>query len=168
METQLLILSKIIPEIAPFPNSQLPVLLYQKAFQKNDSVDSIELVLKKNKWKNLWRNGIFPFHHYHSNTHEVLICYEGWCDVQLGGDNGIEWPFEKGDALIIPAGVAHKNIKSSAAFKCIGAYPINIEYDMNYGKPEELSKAKKNIEKLALPSTDPVFGKNGPLFNYWK
>jgi uncharacterized protein YjlB len=38
---------------------------------------------------------------------------------------------------------------------------------MNYGKPEEIKRAKKNINKLPLPEMDPIYGKDGPLVKIW-
>jgi uncharacterized protein YjlB len=38
---------------------------------------------------------------------------------------------------------------------------------MNYGKPGERPRVDENISRLALPSTDPVFGKTGPLLDHW-
>jgi uncharacterized protein YjlB len=40
----------------------------------------------------------------------------------------------KGDVLLIPAGVAHKNVGASIDFKCVGAYPGGKEFDINLGK----------------------------------
>lgn len=39
---------------------------------------------------------------------------------------------------------------------------------MNYGKSDERPKADINIQKLPIPTLDPVFGKGGPLSEYWK
>jgi uncharacterized protein YjlB len=75
---------------------------------------------------------------------------------------------KKGDVVIIPAGVAHKNLDSSGKFKCIGAYPKGQTYDLNEGKKEEYANAIKNIASLPLPSSDPIFGMHGPLLSQWK
>ena len=69
---------------------------------------------------------------------------------------------------MIPAGVSHKNISQSSDFKVVGAYPPGQKWDMNYGKPEERPKADQNIARVSLPPTDPVYGKEGLLLNYWK
>ena len=55
----------------------------------------------------------------------------------LGGDGGLTTELGKGDVVVIPAGVAHKNLGSSADFACVGAYPDGRSYDMNYGNEDE-------------------------------
>lgn len=52
--------------------------------------------------------------------HMKYWVYEGKCSVQLGGHNGIETEIEKGDVIIIPAGVAHINKWYSENFACVG------------------------------------------------
>lgn len=164
------IIKKICKDDGQFPNSNLPVLIYKAAVILPDkhAATIIEDVFKKNNWTNAWRNGIYNYHHYHSITHEVLGVYEGNTIVQLGGPKGITTLIEKGDVIIIPAGVAHKNMGPETNFKCVGAYPCGSTYDMNYGKPDERPKADNNIKKVALPDADPVYGKFGYLVNSWK
>lgn len=153
-----------------FPNNhELPVLHYRSAFSSDKNLgDMMEKTFRHHNWKNSWRNGIYDYHHYHSTAHEVLGIYKGECKIQLGGPDGIILELTKGDVLVLPAGVAHKSICASDDFKCIGAYPKGQDYDMNYGKPEELERARKNISTLELPETDPVYGNEGQLLEYWK
>jgi uncharacterized protein YjlB len=159
----------IIPDNGIFPNSVLPVLLYKAVFHlPNDhSPGVMETVFENNGWFNSWRNGMFTYNHYHSITHEVLGIYCGECHVSLGGDSGIQLFLEKGDVLLIPAGVAHKNIGASTDFKCIGAYPGGKDFDINLGKSGERPGTDKNIKKIPVPKLDPVYGKEGLLSRYW-
>jgi uncharacterized protein YjlB len=153
-----------------FPNNDvLPVLIYKNVFdKKEDSVaDTIEKTFNKNMWSNSWRNGIFEQHHYHSNTHEVLGVSSGNCKLQLGGPNGMVVDVEKGDVIILPAGIAHKNLGSSKDFECVGGYSGGIDYDINYGKPGERPGVDENIRKVSLPETDPVYGYDGALITFW-
>lgn len=152
-----------------FPNSDLPVMHYQGAvhIQGEEGAEVLEKLFANNGWTNSWRNGIYGYHHYHSNTHEVIGVYKGKARVQLGGDNGIEVELHKGDVLIIPAGVAHKNNSSSFDFKCVGAYPNGVEYDIRT-KKEERAESEENISHVPLPAADPLYGKDGPLLNNWK
>jgi uncharacterized protein YjlB len=153
-----------------FPNSGLPAILYKTAFSlKNDhSPKEIETVFESNGWSNCWRNGMYSYHHYHSTTHEALAVYSGECHVQLGGDSGIQFLLEKGDVLLIPAGVAHRNIGSSLDFKCVGAYPDGRQFDINLGKSGERPGTDHHIRKVPLPKKDPLYGKEGILPKYWK
>ncbi len=152
-----------------FPNSVLPVLLYKAAFAlPNDHAPGIiEEVFDENSWYSSWRNGIHDYNHYHSTTHEVLGVYSGHCHVLLGGDSGIQLLLDKGDVLIIPAGVSHRNIGATANFKCVGAYPDGVEFDINLGKSGERPGTDKRIKKLSVPRMDPLYGESGHLHKYW-
>lgn len=153
-----------------FPNnSRIPFMVYKQAIHFTDqSAEAIQAFLKQNHWINSWVDGIYNYDHYHSNTHEALIIIVGTCTVQIGGEDGKCYDIGIGDVVIFPAGVAHKNIGSSDDFKCIGAYPVDLDYDMKFGFADEHPKVDENIKKVALPKCDPVFGKNGLLFDYWK
>jgi uncharacterized protein YjlB len=143
-----------------FPNNEhLPVLFYPGVLLTLDCREpsQIEYLFGRNNWRNAWRNGIYEFHHYHSTAHEVLGIY-----------GGLEIQLNHGDVIVLPAGVAHKNMGSGDNFKCVGAYPSGQEYDMNYGKQGERPKADDNIRKVPLPKLDPVFGEYGPLMDKWK
>lgn len=155
-----------------FPNSRLPLLIYRNACvlgkQKHRACKLLQTIFHKNNWKNTWSNGIYSFHHYHSNTHECLGVAAGKAWVIFGGTAGKKLVLEKGDVLIIPAGLAHKCSKASADFLCVGSYPGGMEYDINLGTKEELEKAKKRLAKIPKPMLDPLFGKEGFLKSFWK
>jgi uncharacterized protein YjlB len=155
-----------------FPNSKLPVLIYQKVLNlpnpKKKAVLTIRKIFSRNGWSNSWSNGIYDFHHYHSNTHECMAICFGKADVILGGPKGKKIKLEQGDLIILPAGVGHKCVKASEDFMCVGAYPQGKDYDTNLGKKIELEKALSNIKNLSQPSEDPIFGKLGFLKTYWK
>lgn len=119
----------------------------------------MERIFHENGWRGSWRNGIYSYQHYHSTAHEVLGIYGGEVKVQLGGPSGLIVEGQAEDVIIIPAGVAHKNLGSSAGFRCVGVYPSGQNW---YGKPGERPQADKNVVAVDLPSTDPVFGKSGP------
>jgi len=88
--------------------------------------------------------------------------------VRLGGDdNGKTFEVRSGDVIIIPAGVAHKNNGSSTDFQVVGAYSKGQKWDMNYGKPGERPQAERNIAQVPLHKTDPVYGRDGQLAEYW-
>ena len=155
----------------PIPNNpKLPLLIYQAALNLSEEnpASAIENLLASNKWGGSWRNGIYNFHHYHSTAHEVLIFYSGSATVQLGGEKGITQIIRPGDAMIIPAGVGHKNLGSSSDFAIVGAYPKGQAWDMCYGKPGERPKADQNIARVPLPKADPLYGDHGSLMEHWR
>jgi uncharacterized protein YjlB len=151
------------------PNSHLPLLVYAFAFPVSDSLaDVMEETFASHNWTNSWRNGVYPYHHYHSVTHEVVGVYKGSAILQMGGDNGEQIEVEAGDVLVIPAGVGHKKLSQSNDFAVLGAYPNGKEYDLLLGKEGERPKADENIAAVPLPETDPVLGKEGGIAEYWK
>ncbi|MEO8794535.1 MAG: hypothetical protein ABI390_03655 [Daejeonella sp.] len=160
----------LLEDDGTFPNNPyLTFLIYKDALElkDEDKIDVIENLFKSNKWANAWRNGIFDYHHYHSNTHEVLGVFSGTAKVQIGGPHGIYFEIKRSDVLIIPAGVAHKCLKCSKDFMVVGAYPDDLVQDMNYGKEGERPGADENIANVKTPEFDPVFGKVGPLKQHW-
>jgi uncharacterized protein YjlB len=86
----------------------------------------------------------------------------------LGGENGLQVPVTKGDVLLIPAGVVHRNLSPEHSLTCIGAYPDGMNYDMNYGHEGERPQTDVRIQNVLVPSKDPVFGKGGDMHTCWK
>jgi uncharacterized protein YjlB len=150
------------------PNSKFPLLLYQGAFSQRDRAGALWLEERfaQNNWTNAWRNGIYPYHHYHSTTHEVLGIYAGTALLHLGGEQGKKVEVQAGDIIIIPAGVGHKNL-GSKNLGVVGAYPDGRSWDVNRGVPGERPKADENIAALPIPPTDPLMGKEQGLPKMW-
>lgn len=163
------IIKHVLKDDGTFPNNNLPLLIYKKALilPEEHAATIVEDIFKKNNWTNSWRNGIYDYHHYHSIAHEVLGVYQGNTTAQFGGPKGITETIEKGDIIIIPAGVAHKNIGPESNFKCVGAYPDGSDYDIKKGEPDDRPEADENIKKVPLPDSDPVY-KDGLLLNNWR
>jgi uncharacterized protein YjlB len=158
----------IFEDDGAIPNSKYPLLIYKNAFsaRENDGAEWLEKKFAANNWTNSWRNGIFPFHHYHSTSHEVLGVYSGSALVHLGGEQGQKIKIEAGDIIVIPAGVGHKNLGSDN-LGIVGAYPDGRDYDINKGFPGERPGTDQNIKALPIPGTDPFAGKEG-LPEIWK
>lgn len=152
-----------------FPNHpERPLVIYRAAFvPERCSAASIEQVVRAHRWGGAWRNGIYGYHHYHSTAHEVLGVARGSARVQLGGPEGETVDVRAGDVLIVPAGVAHKNLGASGDFLVVGAYPAGQDWDMNTGRPGERPQADRNIEQVPLPAMDPIYGAGGPLIMHW-
>jgi len=150
------------------PNSPLPLIIYKKAFEEGDALaEALEEQFAINNWTNSWRNGIFPYHHYHSIMHEVVGVYRGHAQLHLGGENGEEIDVEAGDVIVIPAGTGHKKISASDDFGVIGAYPNGMEYDLMTGEESERPRADQRIAQVPLPETDPVQGADGGIVECW-
>ena len=135
-----------------------PLLVYPGVV-KNPAAEAFEELFNRNRWPAAWRNGVFPFHHYHSNSHEVLGVYEGEVTVQFGGS--LTLTANPGDVIVLPAGTAHKKIAARGALGIVGAYPDGSKPDTSRGIPQKDCQAP-------LPACDPVFGAGGPLFTYWR
>lgn len=143
-----------------FPNNVLPVLHYVNVLviPKLFAGMSVRSLFRDNGWYNAWSSGIFEYNHYHSNTFEVLGVISGSTRVLLGGDHGKSVLLNTGDVLIIPPGIAHRNLRTEDSIKCIGAYPDGIQYTMHYGKAGERPQTDHEIQRVAFPEKDPVFG----------
>lgn len=150
-------------------NARLPLLLYRQLY---DTADNLQQRFIKNfeehGWGGSWVNGVYDYHHYHSNAHEVLGICSGHATLMFGGPEGRKLEVKAGDGVVIPAGVGHCCLRASDDFKVVGAYPHGQEdYDICREK-DDLREKKKNIEQVALPTADPFKGKNGPLMHQWR
>jgi uncharacterized protein YjlB len=152
------------------PNSRYPLLVYRKAFKTTGSAGAtwLEEHFAANNWTNSWRNGVFPYHHYHSTSHEVLGVYSGTALLHLGGEKGKQIQVAAGDILVIPAGVGHKKIEASEEFGVVGAYPDGRSYDVLRGEPSERPSADQRIAALPRPAQDPLSGPQGGVQQYWQ
>jgi len=150
-------------------NPVLPVLVLRQAVRTEaaDLARTFERVFRAHDWRGQWRDGIFSYHHYHSTAHEVLGVAAGSARVQLGGPDGGVFDVDAGDVLVLPAGVAHKNLDAASDFLVVGAYPEGQDWDLLRGRPGERPKADRNIEQVSLPDRDPVYGDEGPLVGHW-
>ena len=150
-------------------NEKLPLLVYQRALQlpEDDEAAICEAVFASNQWGNSWRNGIYPFHHYHSTAHEVLGICQGSARAQFGGEKGVVLKVARGDVVVIPAGVGHKNLGASPDLLVVGAYPPGQDWDLCRGEAGERPQVLHNITRVPLPPADPVYGADGPLANHW-
>jgi uncharacterized protein YjlB len=152
-------------------NPALPLILYRGAIDLAGSPNPeilIEKAFGKCGWGNMWRNGIFPYVHYHSMIHEALGVARGHAKVRFGGENGAEIEIAPGDVAVLPAGTGHQCLWHSKDLCVIGAYPPSGKYNLCRGTKAERGKALATIRKVPLPATDPVFGPKGPLVALWR
>ncbi|MGB2993443.1 MAG: cupin domain-containing protein [Paenisporosarcina sp.] len=146
-------------------NPYLPVILYPGVFKKHPQ--EIESTFKLNNWRNSWVNGVLDYHHYHSNTHEVLGVRAGSAKLILGGEKGEMIDVNKGDVIVLPAGTGHKKIANSPDFEIVGAYPDGKDYNIQTGMPSERPLVLAEIQQVEVPSTDPVYGNRGQVVDQW-
>ena len=63
-------LAFVFDDDGTIPNSRLPLLVYRDAVPADAA--GIERLFAANRWPPAWRDGVHPFHHFHSTAHEVL------------------------------------------------------------------------------------------------
>ena len=150
-------------------NPTLPLLVYSQALDSSEQDSSrCKELLAENGWGGAWVDGVFSYHHYHSNVHEVLCVVSGSASIAFGGPEGETVEVEAGDVVVIPAGVGHCNGGSKGGFSVVGAYPRGQEsYDLRTGEEGERPEVLENIRNVSSPESDPLFGKKGPLTQRW-
>ncbi len=150
-----------------FPNSIYPVVIYRNVVPpgNEDIAEQLTDLFAANNWTNAWENGIYNYHHYHSTAHEVLGICSGSVKLHLGGEQGKVICLEAGDVVVIPAGVAHKNVHS-IDLEVIGAYDEGREWDLLCGDEGERPEADEKIVAIPPPEYDPVQGRKG-IVEYW-
>lgn len=146
-------------------NPAFPVIVYRQIGPHICSA-AFEDMFSTNGWTDIWRNGVFDYHHYHSSAHEVLGVGRGKAKLQIGGPAGPMLEVSQGDCLILPAGTGHKKIESSSDFQVVGAYPPGQHADIQRSVPT--GKMLTNIRSLPSPGMDPVQGLSGVLLDLWK
>ncbi|HEY4041364.1 MAG TPA: cupin domain-containing protein [Rhodopila sp.] len=148
------------------PNSHWPLLVYRDVVPADAA--EIERLFAANHWPPAWRDGVHPFHHFHSSAHEALGVARGEASVLFGGPRGKVLTVRAGDVVVIPAGVAHCNQGQSGDLLIVGAYPDNSDGpDLRRGKPDEHDAAQRAIDAVPLPPADPVAGGTGSLAQLW-
>lgn len=147
------------------PNSRLPVLVYDDIPEAQDAAPC-ERLFAQHGWLGGWRNGIYPFHHFHSIAHEVLGIVAGEASVMLGGPQGRELRVHRGQVLVLPAGTGHCNLGDDGLL-VVGAYPGGADWDLCRGEPAEHDAVRANIAGVPLPLADPVRGEHGALTTLW-
>ena len=160
------------PDDGIIPNSRRPVVLYRGIVSYSDRrkiEEELKHLVAENRWYVAWPWRIYTFTHWHSTTHEGLICIDGRATIRLGGPRvGCEFEIASGDVLFLPAGVAHRKIASTKDFTVCGIYPKGKEYDLIKGARTLNAEARGRSRTIAFLFNDPLLGKEGSLSKLWK
>jgi uncharacterized protein YjlB len=152
------------------PNSKYPVIVYHHVLhQEGDgAADFLENRFAENGWSNAFRWRVYDYHHYHTNTHEVLGVYAGNALLQLGGPKGEKLHVRVGDVIVLPAGTGHIALSYSDDFAVVGAYPDGKEPDLIKLQDERPKNVREKVDAVPVPQRDPLLGDaGGAMFSSW-
>jgi uncharacterized protein YjlB len=143
-------------------NPLLPLVIYRRALEGEGETlaEKFEELFARHGWPPAWRYTIFDYAHYHSTSHEVIGVYRGEASVRLGDTAGFTTCLRAGDVILIPAGVSHERLQSSADFHGVGAYPKGCEVDEQRRERNDREGSERRIAALPIPERDPVSGES--------
>lgn len=207
-----------LPETRLIPNSPQPLLHYKGLLSESERrPEIIDQRFTQHHWKTQWifRYGPTQGSHYHSRVHECMTILTGTATIRFGvadldddldkntwgGEyekGGLELEVQAGDALIIPAGVAHKTYNTSpgdafslltpgegrgiqaddvfgalsnvelTGFTMMGAYPRNCD-DWDFSRGGEDLENFQACWSVTRPDLDPFLGEDKEgLCGRWK
>jgi uncharacterized protein YjlB len=152
-------------------NARFPLLVYRGAVDFPAELDPaaiFEVLFASNGWRRSWRNGIYPFRHFHTRTHEVLGIARGQARVEFGGVKGCVLSLKRGDVAVLPAGTSHKRCWATRNLLVVGAYPAGGTYDEPKPRHVTPGKARAAIARVRAPGRDPIYGRQGSLAKLWR
>ena len=152
-----------------FPNSRLPLLLYREALRAGRGRPGSDGGAVRGEWLAAALAG--------ERLHLSPLSLDGARgarhrerrgDADAGRAERREFDVAAGDVIVIPAGVVHRRLSSSADFLVVGGYPPGQDWDLLRGEPDDRPKADHNIANVPMPKSDPVGGSDGPLLTEWR
>jgi uncharacterized protein YjlB len=153
------------------PNSKYPVIVYHHLLDSSAdrAADLLENRFAENGWSNAFRWRVYDFHHYHTNTHEVLGVYAGNALLQLGGPGGEQLQVSVGDVIVLPAGTGHISLSHSDDFAVVGAYPHGAEPDLIRLDDQRPEDVIDKVDSVPVPEFGPWFGSTpAGMVSSWK
>ena len=170
-----------IPAHAHTPNTSLqqkPLLIYHSVFPSSHNLTAASIeshLLAQGVVKPQWRYTMYSTSHFHSTTHEVLAISSGRAKLCFGHEDSpsrILQTVERGDVIVVPAGVAHRLwedlSEGGEGFEMVGCYPTGFNWDMCYGDGragEDNKVLEEMIRGLSWFGRDPVYGERGPVLD---
>lgn len=151
------------------PNSRLPALIYRNVIR--GTTPEFEETLRTNGWPPDWHSalGMYPRHHFHSDTHELIAVTRGEMTAILGGHDGKSVRLRQGDVVVIPAGVGHLGTAITDDLRLTGSFPEGFGvHDFRLCRPDEYSELAAVAERVPVPAYDPIYGPSGPLPTIWR
>jgi uncharacterized protein YjlB len=122
-------IKKSTPHVPNSPHG-FPVLIYRSAVPTDATPTSVCKIIEPNNWL---KGGVFKHygaHHFHSVTHECYAVFKGHSKLLLGrgpldpaDEDDLVVDLKEGDAIVLPAGVAHCSLESSQDYEYVGLYP---------------------------------------------
>ena len=153
---------------AGIANSALPLIVSTGAVDPTTSAASVEALLREHGWQGTWTYTVYDYWHFHVTGYEVLVCVSGKASIGFGGDTGTSVAVEPGDAVFIPAGVAHRRLSGSPDFQVVGAYPPDQDGTIVRAGAMPIEAVRRAIDSLAVPDVDPLSGdRPGRLSGWW-
>jgi len=164
----------VLPPGDGTPNSAHPMIIYRGALvptgDLDRDIDDTGRFLAGNGWQIAWYTdkGLHPFHHFHSNAHEIVWVARGRQRGIFGGPNGTEATVHAGDLIVLPAGTGHLGLERTSDLYMIGGYPAGaprgdvIRSASNIG-----GSVVEEVATVPVP-TDPLTGGEGILTEAWR
>ena len=153
-------------------NARLPFVVYRHVIDLIGTPDPepvIEKLFRGNGWGDIWRNGIFPYVHYHSMIHEGMGIARGRAKVRFGGNKGQEIDLVAGRRL--RAAGRHRTSMPVGEPRSDGdRQPIRRPANTTSAAAARASTPRrcKPSRRFRCRDSDPVFGKQGPLLRLWQ
>jgi len=142
-------------------NPRLPVRIY-RAVVPVGQPEAAEALFARHGWPPAWRDGIFPYVHFHTTAHEALAIVTGRTKVRLGGAEGQDFVLSGGDVVVLPAGTGHQCLEATDDLLVVGAYPAGQQPDQQRGADGHAAELRARIARLPDPPGCPVTGEAFP------